>query len=723
MSPAETWSPSDDEERLLARLAVKGEIVSAERMAEVLSLQREEHSQGRAVSLEEILLRSQLVTEKQLDSLRSAGAFLLKREQERVFCKILLKAGYVNQGQIDLALLDQQRLFKEKQQFKSVMEILLEKGNITARKRDAVLAAAEKLKKERPQDVPVVRREAEEPGSSVSKEVVQSPVETIECGEVSEHLRKDPGAEVVRGESFDVIVSSDRLQAYLALKGDLPATMGAEAVRGLLEGRGMYGLVDADVIEQCLQHRSANQGFFKVAQGVPPRDGKSATIKYHFRARPKWEELIEARAKLDFKNRGEIPQVHQGELLAEKIPMVEEEPGRDVFGKPFPVTRARDAKLLAGAGVELSSDGLQARAVTDGRPEVCPFGKISVFPELNINGDVDFETGNVEFDGHIIVNGVVQDGFRVKGGSLTAREISKASVDVSGEVVVYGGVLAADIKAQGGVRAFHFHASRIESLGDVVAEKGIVDSKIVTTGKCIATRATILASTISAKMGVEAAQIGSYRSGPCTMIFGVDHVAEKEITARREDIGRLEKQRADAAREIRGLREHYEKIERASGGLVQVQDRSLREHRTLSDDLKKWKEAGNRDEAAMAQEALDELAAAMRSKDAELDEMLDRQDKIREKVAACQASMKDATRQVQALKEEIAAFAAWSQELPERPCIKVSGLITGGTIIKGPNTSAVLRNDVKAVLVKEVIVPPEEGPSASGFKMKITALS
>ena len=402
--------------------------------------------------------------------------------------------------------------------------------------------------------------------------------------------------------------------------------------------------------------------------------------------------------------------------------MVEEEPGMDVYGKPFPVTKARDAKLLAGTGVELSADGLQVYAVTEGRPEVCPFGKISVFPELNINGDVDFETGNVEFNGHIIVNGVVQDGFRVKGGSLTAREISKASVDVSGEVVVYGGVLAADIKAEGGVRAFHFHASRIESLGDVVAEKGIVDSRVVTSGKCVAPRATILASNISAKMGVEAAQIGSYRSGPCTVVFGVDQVADKEIGVRREEISLLEKERAEAAQEIRKLRDQYGKVEQSSGELVQVQDRSLREQRAFSDELKKWNEAGNRGEAARVQNALGQLAAAMRSKDAELDELLDRQDRIRESITSFQSRMKEITKAVQGLKEEIAAFAAWSQNLPETPCVKVSGLITSGTILRGPNSSAVLRSDAKGVLVKEVIVPPEEGPSASGFKMKIIAL-
>lgn len=721
MSLIEKNNPSEDEERLLARLAVKGQIVSAEKMEELLSFQQGERDCGRIASLEEILLKNRLVTEKQLDSLRSARTFLVKREQDRIFCRILLKVEYVTQEQIDQALMEQQKTYKEKQHFKPILDILGEKGAITSKKKEAVINTADRLKKGRPQDVPPVRSDdVGEAGEGESETEREVPSRVWECNQDAERVRRDPRAMILHEEFFDVIVSGDMLEAYIALKGDIPGGMDAAAIRVILLAHGIHGIAPEDVIDSCLSNRDANKGTFKVARGVPPREGKSAALKYHFRSRPRWDELIESKVTLDFKNRGDIPQVKEGALLAEKIPMIQEDPGVDVYGKPFPVEKARDVKLLAGTGVELAPDGLKAYAATEGRPEISPFGKLSVFPELNINGDVDFESGNVEFNGHIIVNGVVQDGFRVKGGSLTAKEISKASVEVSGEVVVYGGILAADIKAQGGVSAFHIHASRIECLGDIVAEKGIVDSKILTAGKCLAPRGTVLSSSISAKMGLEAAQVGSYRSGPCTVMFGVDIAAQREIELRRESIGQLEKERGEMAAQIRNSRDKYARIEKSAGELAQLQDRCVREQRALSDELKSWKEAGNREEASRVESAINDLTLRMKSKDVELDMLLDQQDALRANVSAWQARIREITKEVHGLKEEIAAFANWSQNQKEKPYVKVFGLLTAGTMIKGQNTSTVLRSDGKGVLVKEVIASAEEGGSASGFKMQIS---
>lgn len=725
MSLEEKNSPSEDEERLLARLVVKGRILSSEKMNEVLSFQQEERTRGRNVSLERLLLDSCLVTETQLDSLRFARTFLLKRDLDRVFGRILSKVGYACQEEIDLALLEQQRIFKEKQFFKSILDILLESGAITSKKKDAVVRAAEKLQRIRPQEAPAVHAGAKKTEKSETPEVRVVPGEAspeVRKSDVSlERIRRDPGVLVFQDEVFDVLVPSDKLEAYVALKGEIPEGMDAAAVKVILQAHGIHGLAGEEVIDACLRESGTNRGIFKVAQGIPPRKGEPSSVKYHFRPRPKWDELVESKTTLDFKDRGEIPQVSKGFLLAEKTPMVDEDPGMSVLGEPFPVEKVQDVKLLVGAGAELSPDGLKAFAAVDGRPELSPFGKLSVFPELKIDGDVDFETGNIEFNGHIIVAGIVQDGFRVKGGALTAREISKAVVEVSGEVVARGGVLGAQIKAEGGVRAFHLHAAQVEALGDVIVDRGIVDSKIVTAGKCIV-RGTILASVVSARLGMEVAQIGSSRSGPCTVVFGVDPATEREIEMRRQHIRELEKERAEAGTEVRRLREQYAKIERSAGTLVQLQDRSLREQRALSDELKKWKEAGNQAEASRVERTIKDLTSTMKSRDADLDVFLNRQDMVREKVSVCQTRMKEIAKEVQGLKEEIVAFSQWLKERKDTPCIRVSGLMSAGTAIRGPNTSMRLGHDCKGVLVKEVAVTTEEGRSAAAFELKISNL-
>jgi uncharacterized protein (DUF342 family) len=73
-------------------------------------------------------------------------------------------------------------------------------------------------------------------------------------------------------------------------------------------------------------------------------------------------------------------------------------------------------------------------------------GKISVSDILEIKGDVDYNTGNIKFDGSVIVTGTVKDSFSItaagnieilgKDGVGCAKNI----VSTNGNVLIYGGV-------------------------------------------------------------------------------------------------------------------------------------------------------------------------------------------------------------------------------------------------------------------------------------------
>ena len=58
-----------------------------------------------------------------------------------------------------------------------------------------------------------------------------------------------------------------------------------------------------------------------------------------------------------------------------------------------------DQVFLAGTGTRLGEDGSTIYADTDGRPHLAPMGEITVSPELRIEGDIDYSTGNIEFKG------------------------------------------------------------------------------------------------------------------------------------------------------------------------------------------------------------------------------------------------------------------------------------------------------------------------------------
>ena len=67
--------------------------------------------------------------------------------------------------------------------------------------------------------------------------------------------------------------------------------------------------------------------------------------------------------KMDYMNRGKIPLVKEGDLLAQKELVQEGGDGLDVFGKPITASKQKDMPFLAGDGTDLSADKTGAPAV------------------------------------------------------------------------------------------------------------------------------------------------------------------------------------------------------------------------------------------------------------------------------------------------------------------------------------------------------------------------
>jgi len=307
----------------------------------------------------------------------------------------------------------------------------------------------------------------------------------------------------------------------------------------------------------------------------------------------------------------------------------------------------------------------------------------------------------VEYEGKITVHGIVQDGFRVKGAALIAREIGKAQVDVSGDVVVYGGILGAKIRSQGNVNAVHIYDSRIEAMGNVVVDKGVVDSQISTSGKLTCLRGAVVSSKIMARKGIEAAQVGLERSAPSVLVIGIDPLAEREIERLKESLARHEAERAGHASLVRPLRERDAVIEARIGELAQVQDRTGLEQRQVQSEIRDLRERKDTAQLAQAEEYLKEVQAVIESAARELDALFAEQDEIRSKMARHKEQLREMDQAVRDIRDELAALTEWNSAAGRPPSVQVQGLVCSGTTVKGVFSSMVFKTDARFVQVKE----------------------
>jgi uncharacterized protein (DUF342 family) len=529
---------------------------------------------------------------------------------------------------------------------------------------------------------------------------------------------------------FNLTVSEDKLNAFFSIDKENKVSFTLQDVKDYLEEKGIkYGIIDDEKISDYLENKEGLDTPLMIAEGKPPDTGIDASIKYHFDTDPLKIGTVKEGGTIDFKDRGELPQVTKGDLLAEKIPAVEGAAGHDVYGRYLSVSKPKDTTLRKGKGTSISDDKLRIYAETDGIPEISAVGKVYVSPRLEISGGVGLKTGHVDFDGKIDVIGTIQSGYRVRGNSLRANEILKAEIEMDGDISVHGGIIGAKIKGNGNISAMYVHESEIEVLGDVLVEKEIIDSKINTSGACIAKNGPILSSRVSAKKGIQAIQIGSEISKSCNLSVGFDDTLKEEIDKIKEVIPLKKQEQTEYQRRLKEIEKEPDIIEKVIADMAQVQDRAVVKQRNLSKEIETIKESGDNDKLERAEAMLSELDLEIENREKKLESLFHKQDQITTEINNLSQKIEDSKAEIQDLREKISEIVEWSTSEQGIPEVKVSDVIYADTIINGIYSSLKLNQNQKCVLIKEDI-PKGAGDSSDwdldrdkyGSKIKIKPL-
>jgi len=686
----------DDAYLVMGKLAVKYKFVDEEQIQEALSIQKQEQLDGNKAFLGEILVAQGMISQNQLDFLLSIQKVIQTRKMDRKFGMIAVKNDFASQEDIEHALMEQKKSYEKTKTVKMIGDILVESNVMTKDQCDAIFKMQQRF-----EEIDITEPEMPEPLSSS-----------------------------INDAYFDLTVSEDKLNAFFSINKESTVSFTLQDIKDYLEEKGIkYGIVNDEKISGYLENKEGLDTPLKVAEGKPPDTGIDASIKYYFDTDPLKIGTVKDGGGIDFKDRGDIPQVTKGDLLAEKIPAVEGATGHDVYGRYLSVSKPKDTTLRKGKGTSISEDKLKIYAETDGMPEISAVGKIYVSPRLEISGGVGLKTGHVDFDGKIDVIGTIQNGYRVRGNSLKANEILKAEIEMDGDISVPGGIIGAKIKGGGSISAMYVHESDIEVLGDVLVEKEIIDSKINTSGACIAKNGPILSSRVSAKKGIQAIQIGSEISKSCNLSIGYDEKVKKDIDAIKEIIPRKKQEQKEVQRRIKEIENEPDIIEKVIADMAQVQDRAVVTQRKLSEEIEKIKETGDKTQLEGAEVTLSELDLEIENREKKLESLFNKQDQITAEIDDLTQKIEDSKTEIQDLREKISEIVEWSTSEKGIPEIKVRDVIFADTTINGIYSSLKLNQNQKNVLIKEEI-PKDAGDISdwnlnrdkSGSKIRIKPL-
>ena len=545
-------------------------------------------------------------------------------------------------------------------------------------------------------------------------------------GEEPEPQKAEEPEEKERQEpSFELVVSEDRLKAQLFAKsqGDPPFTV-EDVNKFLKENRICFGLVGEPQIQQYIQTGILLQEPCLVAEGKPVEPGQDAQVIYHFERDPLKIGKLKEGGSIDFKEKGEIPQVEENAVLVEKIPLIRETPGTDVFGKSIPVAKAKDCALVSGPGTRRSPDGLKITSKIWGRPIATPDNSISVVPELNIQGDVGLKTGHIRFDGFVKVDGSIQEGFRVRAKKLAALEIFRGEVEIEGDILVDGGIIGAQVSAKGNIKARFIHSSQVSAVGDIVIEKEIIDSRIETGGNLFAIPSgKVFTSQVIAKKGIAADQIGSESSKPCALTIGVDNQSLEWIKKIREEISLKEKERAKIHFEVERLGVASKRLEEKIGKLDPIKEKALLEQSKIREGLESMPEGKDSSFPEAGRRRLRQIEETMKKVEGELQKLASERDQFANNMSLLQDQIKDFDGALQALQQEIERMTQ-DGSAKDVPRVKVHKEIFAGTTIEGLHCKLALNENFLKILAREhkISQVDTEGNESTVWEMKLSDL-
>lgn len=526
------------------------------------------------------------------------------------------------------------------------------------------------------------------------------------------------GSKTLPINGLELTISADGIIAMIRIpKGmDTSAITVDDIKTSLREEDIVYGIVDDALIRGFLNSKVFREKPFKIAEGKVPVIGKDGNITYFFDTDYLKVGVVSESGSIDFKNRGEIPFVTEGTILAEITPAVPGKNGKDIFGRDLLVQEVKQVFLKCENGTALSDDGRKASATANGQPKLSFGNRLHVLSEIVIPGDVSFETGHVDFEGNVIIRGGVQNDFHVKGANVTAEEVFAAHIIAKGDLIIKNGITGATLDVEGNIKAKFINKSTIRAYGNVVAEKEIIDCNIQTSSACAVSYGKIVSSHISAKLGIEAQEIGTEISKPCHLKIGVDDHINHEIDLIDKKINEEQDILNNLELKMKNLDIQDKALRKTISVLAHVQDRSQLEIKDLEKHLEQIKTKGDQDKIKAVELRMENLKKTAIEADADINANFDTQDNIdsevkqlREKIWACKEQIMGLNRQK---KDKI----DWADKITTKAYIKTKGPIFSETFIAGKHCSRTLRETMRAVRIHEVM----SLDAPEGWEIKLT---
>ncbi len=359
-----------------------------------------------------------------------------------------------------------------------------------------------------------------------------------------------------------VFVAGDKMRAWIMVFP--PVGQGREADEEMLEKalkeKGVAFGVKEEGLKEFLKRPERYFRLFQAAEGREVVQGKDGYIVDFFSRIDKRQIEVDEFDRVDYTSLNLVQSAAEGDVICEAVPPTNAVPGRTVLDKEIPGRDGKAAALPKGRNTEISEDGSKLLASASGRVEFSG-RSFQIKSMLDVEGNVDYSTGNINFLGDVHIRGDVCSGFSVRSvGNITVDGVVEAgTVEAGGDLIVAKGIVG---NKETIVRSHHNIYTKYLDNGIVHVRENlytdsILHSEVYCDGEIqvISGRGTIVGGTVRAAKGINAKVVGNRSESTTNVMLGGQPCADferelllKNIADLEEEMETLERQPESPAR-------------------------------------------------------------------------------------------------------------------------------------------------------------------------------
>jgi uncharacterized protein (DUF342 family) len=354
----------------------------------------------------------------------------------------------------------------------------------------------------------------------------------------------------VKDGKVSVAIASDQMSATLTIttphNGEIPNMAQIELTlqqQGIVRGIGKRKI--RNLIQLAAEAEPGQEVSDVIAKGLPPRKGKDSYVKPL--VSNSFDRILAPQDagddKVDMRNLGDILCVKAGQSIARRMPPGKGRKGYTVTNKKLSPIAGEWKDFKLGANTEVSNSNENTVIATlAGQPKF-EDGKMTI-DDTFISSGVNVGTGNIKYDGAVIVNGDVTENMQViADGDITINGfVESALIRAGGDIIITKGAMGkmqvedCRLIASGNVFVQHGQGLDIIAGKDVNVEKQLAYSRVkckggVTVGTPDNPMGNLFASNINCQRAVRAGSVGAISGS----VLNVDYSEGYNLLVSRSD--------------------------------------------------------------------------------------------------------------------------------------------------------------------------------------------